>query len=227
MNSIEFIEKFIHQEIELYGDELAITFSETERKSDTDQPAWQETDNLNAFSDIINTCTLCPLAKQRNHFVFGNGNPDADIMIIGDKPGPEDDKSGLIFVGPDGKLLDKILDAIGLKRWDVYLCNLVKCQPEENRSPQPFEIDRCRPYLLKQIELIDPSFILCLGHLAATSILEKNRPMEQLRGEVIKLGERRVIVTHHPGTLLKNRDLKRETWHDVQLLQKLYNQKTG
>ncbi len=226
MDSIKGVEQFLKQEIELYGDELALAQQHGDSEPKRVISDWQDSTDLNAFENAINTCILCPLGRQRTHFVFGNGDPNADILVVGDKPALQDDEEGLIFMGPDGKLLDRILAAIDLKRQSVYLCNLVKCRPEENRAPQKAEIDCCYPYLQKQIDLVDPAFILCLGQQAANTLLANEDSLQAMRGKVNTYRGRRVIVTHHPLALLNNTSLKRQAWQDVQLLQELYNQKT-
>jgi DNA polymerase len=164
------------------------------------------------------------LGATRTNFVFGSGNPEADIMVVGEAPGADEDAQGLPFVGRAGQLLTKILESIELPREEVYICNIMKCRPPNNRKPLVQETDECEPYLWKQIELIKPKFILALGLTAANTLLKNKESMSALRGKVHDYHGIRMIVTYHPAALLRNPEWKRSTWEDVKYLRSLYDQ---
>ena len=172
---------------------------------------------------MICTCQKCPLGQSRTRFVFGVGDPNADIVVIGEAPGADEDASGEPFVGLAGQLLNKILAAIHLKREDVFICNILKCRPPGNRTPERFEVEQCEPYLLKQLELIKPKFILALGLTAANTLLNRKARMGELRGTIHDYHGIRVVVTYHPAALLRNQQWKRPAWEDVQMLRRLYD----
>ncbi len=154
----------------------------------------------------------------RKNFVFGEGNPEAAIVVIGEAPGAEEDMQGRPFVGRSGKLLDKILEAIGFSRKDVFICNIIKCRPPENRNPHPDEIESCMPWLGMQLEIIKPKILLLLGRVAANTILDNRQSMGSLRGRIIRWNNYDVIVTYHPAALLRNPNWKRHCWEDVKML---------
>lgn len=189
-----------------------------------DGEAWEKTSTLDELNKLINNCTKCVLHKGRNNFVFGSGNPNAKVMVIGEGPGAEEDKQGLPFVGRAGQLLTDILKAIKFSREEVYIANIVKCRPPENRTPLPDEMDTCLPYLKKQIDLIKPKMILCLGLTAAKGLLKKKESLTKLRGEVFDYNGIKVMVTFHPAALLRNPNWKRDCWIDVQKFRKLYDE---
>jgi DNA polymerase len=172
---------------------------------------------LKIFEESIADCQLCPLGKTRNKFVFGVGNPNADIMLIGEGPGAEEDAKGEPFVGRAGQLLNDILKAIKLCREIVYIANIVKCRPPNNRTPISFEIETCLPHLHKQIELINPKFILCLGSTAALGLLGKKESLGKMRLRVYDFLDKKVVVTYHPAALLRNPAWKKDCWEDVKL----------
>lgn len=180
--------------------------------------------SLDEFNNEINTCILCGLGETRNKFVFGDGNPNADLMLIGEAPGAEEDKSGIPFVGRAGKLLNDILIAIGFNREDVFIANILKCRPPNNRDPLPAEREVCKPYLYKQIDLIKPKVILCLGKIAANVLLDNNESLTKMRGSVHEINGIKTMVTYHPAALLRNPNWKRPTWEDVQKVKKLYDE---
>lgn len=180
--------------------------------------------SIDEFNKQINTCQLCGLAETRNKFVFGDGNPNADLMLIGEAPGAEEDKSGIPFVGRAGKLLNDILIAIGFRREDVFIANILKCRPPNNRDPLPSEREVCKPYLYKQIDLIKPKVILCLGKVAANVLLDNNESLTKMRGNVYEINGVKTFVTYHPAALLRNPNWKRPTWEDVQKVKKLYDE---
>jgi len=169
-------------------------------------------------------CLKCPLGNTRNKLVFGTGNHNADIMVIGEGPGADEDMQGEPFVGRAGKLLTDILKAINFSREEVYIANIVKCRPPGNRNPLPAEMEKCFPYLKKQIDLIRPKLILCLGLISANAILGNKLSMGKMRGNVYEFNGIKVMVTYHPAALLRNPNWKRETWTDVQIFRKLYDE---
>lgn len=184
----------------------------------------EDVTSLEQFNTKICGCMKCPLGATRTNFVFGSGNANADIMVIGEAPGADEDEQGLPFVGRAGQLLTKILESVELGRDDVYICNILKCRPPNNRKPLASETDQCEPYLWKQIELIKPKFILALGLTAANTLLKNKESMTQLRGRIHDYQGIRTIVTYHPAALLRNPDWKKHTWEDVKFLRKLYQE---
>jgi DNA polymerase len=164
------------------------------------------------------------LHKNRTNFVFGSGNPNAKVMVIGEGPGAEEDKQGLPFVGRAGQLLTDILKAIKFEREEVYIANIIKCRPPENRTPSPEEMDTCIPYLKKQISLIQPKMILCLGLTAAKGLLRKKESLTALRGKFFDYEGIKVMVTFHPAALLRNPNWKRDCWEDVKKFRKMYDE---
>lgn len=185
---------------------------------------WQKTENLEKLYSLIKDCTKCRLHEGRNKFVFGVGNPNADVLVIGEGPGAEEDKQGEPFVGRAGMLLNDILKAINFAREEVYIANIVKCRPPSNRTPLPDEMDTCLPYLLKQLELIKPKLILCLGLTAAKGLLKKRESLTKLRGNLYEFAGAKVMVTFHPAALLRNPNWKKDCWEDVKKFRKLYDE---
>jgi len=185
---------------------------------------WEAADNLEDLNRLICNCTKCDLHKGRNKFVFGVGNPKADVLLIGEGPGAEEDKQGEPFVGRAGHLLNDILKAINFTREEVYIANIVKCRPPGNRTPLPGEMDSCMPYLSKQIELIKPKLILCLGLVAAGALLKKKDSLGKMRKKIFEFNHTKVMVTYHPAALLRNPNFKRDCWEDVKAFRKLYDE---
>ena len=179
---------------------------------------------LAELNEAICNCLNCSLGNTRNKFVFGSGNINADVLVIGEGPGKDEDEQGLPFVGRAGKLLTDILAAIKFSRDEVYIANIVKCRPPGNRVPLPEEMDACIPYLKKQIELIQPKLILCLGLTAAQGLLKKRDTLGNLRGKVFDFENRKVIVTYHPAALLRNPAWKKDCWEDVKKFRRLYEE---
>jgi DNA polymerase len=189
---------------------------------------WTNTKNLEALDSAINSCMKCGLGKTRIKFVFGVGNPRADVVVVGEAPGADEDEKGEPFVGRAGQLLNKILEAVHFKREEVFICNILKCRPPNNRDPQTEEIDCCEPYLWKQLELIKPKMILCAGRIAGQSLLKTNDSLTLLRGKVHDYRGIPLMVTYHPAALLRNPNWKRPCWEDMQQFRKLYDEmKTG
>jgi len=185
---------------------------------------WEKAQNLEELNELIKDCTKCPLHKSRNKFVFGVGNPDAEVMVVGEGPGAEEDRQGEPFVGRAGKLLNDILKAIKFEREEVYIANIVKSRPPGNRTPTSDEMDACFPYLNKQIELIKPKLILALGLTAAQGLLRKRDSLTKMRGNVYGYKGIKTMVTYHPAALLRNPHWKRGCWEDVQKFRKLYEE---
>ena len=184
---------------------------------------WESDSNLNDLDRHICTCTKCRLGATRTKFVFGVGNPDADVLVIGEAPGADEDAQGEPFVGRAGQLLNKILAAVNFKREEVYIANILKCRPPNNRRPSPDEVEQCEPYLWKQIELIKPKFILCLGLTAAQTLLKTEESLTSLRASIHNYHGVPTFVTYHPAALLRNPNWKRPAWEDVQKLRKMYD----
>ena len=178
---------------------------------------------LEQFHQEICECTTCPLGHTRQRFVFGSGAADAGIMFIGEAPGADEDRQGLPFVGKAGQLLTKIIEAMQLQREDVYICNVLKCRPPNNRDPLPEEIAACEPHLKKQIEIVRPAIICALGRIASQALLKTQTPMGRLRGSLHEYEGIPVIVTYHPAALLRNAAHKRDTWEDVKWLRREYD----
>jgi DNA polymerase len=185
---------------------------------------WELSKDLDDLNNLICKCQKCQLGETRNKFVFGSGNPNADALVIGEGPGADEDAQGLPFVGRAGKLLTDILKAINFSRDEVYIANIVKCRPPGNRTPYPQEMDTCIPYLKKQIELIKPKTILCLGLTAAQGLLKKKESLTNMRGKIFEFEKIKVMVTYHPAALLRNPNWKRGCWEDVKKFRKLYDE---
>jgi DNA polymerase len=177
--------------------------------------------NLAELSTAVSTCTACPLHASAKNPVPGEGNASADLMFVGEAPGATEDELGRPFVGAAGQLLDKIIGAIKLSRNDVYICNVLKHRPPGNRNPMPDEVQACSPFLLRQIELIQPKVIVALGTFAAQTLLNTKEGIGKLRGKVHRYYGVPLVVTYHPAALLRNPGWKRPTWEDVQLARKL------
>ncbi len=186
--------------------------------------SWMESVSFEAFSDDIKDCQKCKLlARTRKQVVFGTGNPKADIVVVGEAPGADEDEQGKPFVGRAGRLLTDILKAINFTREEVFICNILKCRPPENRNPLPDEIANCEPYLFKQLEMIKPKLILAVGTFAAQTLLRTKDPLGKLRGKFHSYKGIKMMVTYHPAALLRNPNWKKPTWEDVQLLRKEYD----
>jgi DNA polymerase len=188
---------------------------------------WQKAESIPELDKMICDCKNCRLGNLRKNFVFGTGNPEAKVVLVGEAPGADEDREGKPFVGRAGKLLTDILSAIKFSRDEVFICNILKCRPPENRNPLPDEIKECEPYLIKQLELLKPSLILALGTFAAQTLLRSNLPLGKLRGKFYDytINDRKIklLVTYHPAALLRNPNWKKPTWEDVQLFRKEYD----
>jgi uracil-DNA glycosylase family 4 len=177
---------------------------------------------LAAVRADIGDCTRCKLhGLGRRQIVFGVGNPDADLMFVGEAPGADEDIQGIPFVGRAGQLLTKIIEAIGLKREDVYIANVIKCRPPQNRNPDPDEVDTCEPFLFQQVDIIKPKVIVALGTFAARALLRTLDPISRLRGRVYEYRGAKLIPTFHPAYLLRNPASKRDVWEDMKVVRGL------
>jgi uracil-DNA glycosylase len=173
-------------------------------------------DTLLRIREDLGECTRCKLHKHRHSIVFGDGNPKAELVFVGEGPGADEDAQGLPFVGRAGKLLTQMIEAMGLQRKDVYICNVVKCRPPENRTPEDDEISTCSPFLLRQLEVISPKVIVCLGAVAAKTLLQTNRGISHFRGQWLDYRNSKLMATYHPAYLLRNPNAKPEVWKDLQ-----------
>lgn len=171
---------------------------------------------LKIQQDIGPDCTRCKLHKARHTIVFGDGSANAKLVFIGEGPGADEDAQGLPFVGRAGKLLTQMIEAMGLQRKEVYICNVVKCRPPENRTPEPDEVAACSPYLLRQVDVINPKVIVCLGAVAAKTLLNTTRGISSFRGEWLEWRGRKLMATYHPAYLLRNPPAKAGVWKDLQ-----------
>jgi|SRR5437867_3503118 len=217
------VQRYLEQQQDLFGDTVY-----TDRKPATapeiPDEAWTHAPSLEALNEQICGCLKCPLGHTRTNFVFGVGNARSKVMFIGEAPGADEDAQGEPFVGRAGQLLNKIIEAVDMKREEVYICNILKCRPPNNREPQPSEMELCTPYLVKQIELIGPSFIICLGRTAAQWILQTTESLGALRGRIHDYHGIRLIVTYHPAALLRNPNWKRPAWEDMKMFKRLYEE---
>ena len=211
------VKKYIKQYIELFGDEIYTHIKDTYAQNDNDYDSSYKT--LYSFKTSIENCDKCNLSLTRNKFVFGSGDPNADLLLIGEGPGEKEDSEGEPFVGRAGKLLDKILQSIGYVRdKNVFITNIVKCRPPENRNPLPSEIEKCNPYLVNQIDLIKPRLIVALGKVAGQTLLKQNMLIKEMRKKTHQYNSIPLVITYHPAALLRNPSLKVDAWEDFQYI---------
>ena len=178
-------------------------------------------DALRAIQEEIGDCTRCPLAYAgRRTIVFGDGDPNARLMFVGEGPGADEDASGVPFVGKAGQLLNNMIKAMGLRREDVYIANIIKCRPPGNRTPERDECETCSPFLMRQISTIKPKVVVALGAVAARTLLAINAPMSELRGHWYDFRATKLAVTYHPAFLLRDPRQKKEAWKDLQMVMK-------
>lgn len=178
--------------------------------------------SLDTLRDYVATSILVPIDAERTNAVFGVGNPEADIMLVGEAPGADEDQKGEPFVGRAGQLLDKMIAAIQLSRNDLYITNMIKSRPPQNRDPTPDEIAAHLPILFRQMSVIQPKLILCLGRIASQTLLGTSAPLGQLRGQAHPYHGSTLLATYHPAALLRNQSWKRPAWEDLKLLRQLY-----
>jgi uracil-DNA glycosylase len=215
----------IRQWLETYRD-LGITEFYKEAHSARPQVINPETlGNLDALRlTEIGDCTRCKLHKKRKTIVFGEGNPSAQLMLIGEAPGADEDLQGRPFVGRAGQLLMKMIEAIGFQRSDVYIANVLKCRPPENRNPEADEIAECSPFLFKQISMIQPKLIIALGTFSAQLLLNSKSTISALRSRVYDMPYGRVVATYHPSFLLRSPQMKPQAWEDLKLVKRILDE---
>jgi uracil-DNA glycosylase family 4 len=190
------------------------------------KPAYQDTgtagiESLDQIQSRLGDCRRCPLSEKRTRLVFGEGDPAARLVFVGEGPGLEEDQQGRPFVGPAGQLLDKIIAAMHLRRDQVYICNVVKCRPPSNRNPEPEEVAICKPFLERQLAAIQPQAICTLGAVAAHALLESSTPVSALRGRFHMYKNIPLMPTFHPAYLLRNPEQKRAVWEDLKKIMAL------
>jgi DNA polymerase len=200
--------------------------SSLEKLADWGAALRQNYETLQAIRLDLGDCQRCRLAKDRKNIVFGSGSPAAKLIFVGEGPGYEEDQQGEPFVGAAGQLLTKIIEAIHLHRAEVYICNIVKCRPPQNRNPQPDEIKTCFQFLNRQIAAIRPDFICALGSIAAQTLLNTAVPISRLRGRFHEYKGIKLLPTYHPAYLLRNSEKKRDVWEDMKVLMKEYPYET-
>ncbi len=243
-NLLKSIRNFLKQEEETYGpfriptdvassaparigEPLAEPQTPNDPKTANEPQTLSESQTLDQLKRICINAEELRTDLENTNLVFGTGNPNADVMFIGEAPGSEEDKQGEPFVGRAGQLLNKILAAIDFQRDDVYIANILKHRPPNNRDPLPDERQRSLPYLYRQIDLIQPRWIVCLGRVSVQTLLDTTRPMKELRGKFHPFRNGiELMVTYHPAALLKNPAWKRDTWEDVKMLRERYDEMT-
>ena len=186
-------------------------------------PNTPSVETLEEIRRELGKCSRCKLHRTRRTLVFGEGNEKAKLMFVGEGPGYDEDVQGRPFVGKAGQLLTKIIQSINLQREEVYITNIIKCRPPQNRNPEPDEIECCKPFLLKQINAIQPQIICALGTFAAQSLLKTDTKISALRGRFYELEGIKVIPTYHPAYLLRNPDRKKEVWEDMKMISEWLN----
>ena len=192
-----------------------------------DDAPYKDMETLDAVEAWVNANPLVPIDEERENAVFGVGRPEADLVVIGEAPGADEDKQGEPFVGRAGKLLDKILDAINFEREDIYITNILKSRPPRNRDPHEDEVEAHIPILYKQLALIHPAIILCVGKVATNTLLDRRSALGSLRGKEHDFYGIPVMATYHPAALLRNPNWKRPTWEDMKLLRTRYDELTS
>lgn len=201
----------VAEQLKFFAD-LGVTHLRIEQASQVQE---KPTVSLEQIRDDLGDCKRCKLHSGRRNIVFGTGNSDADLMFVGEAPGADEDLQGLPFVGRAGQLLTRIIEAIGLRREQVYIANILKCRPPGNRDPQPDEVESCEPFLFRQIEAVHPMIIVALGRYAAQTLLRSTTPISKLRGRFVEYRGGLLIATFHPSYLLRNPSAKREVWEDM------------
>ncbi|MFA5336181.1 MAG: uracil-DNA glycosylase [Candidatus Omnitrophota bacterium] len=179
---------------------------------------------LSEVKKEVFSCKACPLHKTKTNYVFSDGSETAKLMFVGEAPGADEDLQGVPFVGRAGQLLTKMIEAMGLKRQEVYICNVLKCRPPENRSPLPEEVKACKGYLVSQIDIVSPKVICCLGKHAAQALLDTDVPITKVRGREMEFNGKLMIPTYHPAYLLRNPPAKKEVWEDLKKIMKILSE---
>jgi DNA polymerase len=208
------MEDALRQGIKTEG--VPVPILQTPKQASKEAPAVGK--ELPAIRAELGECTRCKLHRGRKQLVFGVGDPKAELMFVGEAPGRDEDIQGEPFVGRAGKLLTDIIEAIGLSRKDVYICNVIKCRPPENRNPDPDEIEQCEPFLKAQIDSVRPKLICTLGKFAAQTLLKAETPISKLRGHFFEYNGVPLMPTYHPAFLLRNPAAKKDVWEDMKLL---------
>ena len=225
-NYLDYCQQIGINEIPFKEKELEVSNKQSENSGDA-QPLNENfisslpKQSLEEIKEDLGDCTRCKLHETRTNIVFGEGNPKARLVFIGEGPGRDEDVSGRPFVGRAGKLLTRIIQAMGLERDDVFICNVVKCRPPNNRNPEADEVACCEQFLFRQIRSIEPEVIVCLGSVATGLLLKlKNFKMGQLRGTFHQYGSSKLMITYHPAALLRNPNFKKPVWEDMQIVMK-------
>ena len=217
--------RYFKQYRELFGNEIFLQLKNYSIISDNSQKKKKRKSNsydLISFNDEIKNCLKCDLGKTRKNFVFGVGDFNASLLLVGEAPGEQEDLSGEPFVGRAGKLLDKMLTAINRSREnDVFICNVLKCRPPDNRDPSKEEISKCEPYLVNQIDLIQPKLIVALGRVAGKTLLGVDKSLKDMRNTIHSYHGTNLIVTYHPAALLRNSNWKPDAWNDFKWIRTL------
>lgn len=220
-----FVLEQIRERLRFYASLTSFGFPRTaESEAPAPKPAPAPSARIETLEEIraeLGDCTRCRLFEKRTTIVFGVGNPKAELMFIGEGPGYEEDRQGLPFVGAAGQLLTKIIQAIDLTREQVYITNIVKCRPPNNREPEPDEAEACRPFLDRQIDAVRPKVICALGRVSALSLLRTDEGITRLRGRVFSYRGAKLVPTYHPAFLLRNPGMKRQCWEDMKLVRRL------
>ncbi len=218
----DFYRRDVNAPIEAAIEEMPPPSLQTSSQASTfDEPQMTPERALRAIREDIGDCTRCVLHKQgRRQIVFGVGNPRADIMFVGEAPGADEDIQGEPFVGRAGQLLNNMISAMGIRREDVYIANIIKCRPPGNRTPEREECETCSPFLMRQIEVVKPKIIVALGAVAAKTLLGVNDAMINLRGQIYDFKNTKLAVTYHPAYLLRDPRQKKEAWKDLQMVMK-------
>jgi DNA polymerase len=184
-------------------------------------------EDLDTVRAVAERCVRCQLHETRQHVVFADGSPDARVMCVGEAPGANEDETGLPFVGRAGQLLDRLLLSVGFRREDVYICNVIKCRPPGNRNPLEEEIERCSPFLRRQVALVAPEVIVAFGTFASRTLLDMRESLGRMRGRTHSYGGVPLIVTYHPAALLRNPNWTRPAWEDLQRVRRLLEEDAG
>jgi len=216
------VKSYVEDQVEMgFSEAPASKQSGANGESDSASSALYE--SMEDIRNAVENCQLCPLCETRNNVVFGDGSEDAKLVFVGEAPGSDEDRQGKPFVGRSGQKLTQIIEAMGLSRSDVYITNVLKCRPPGNRNPMPDEIRACEPYLIAQLQLIEPRVICALGTFAAQTLLRSDRRISRLRGQFHVYQGIKLMPTYHPAYILRNPKFKRDVWNDVQMIMVEYN----
>jgi len=210
------VEKYLKQQMELFGDELILT-------EEPGKVIINPIEKLNEIKKAVENCKKCNLHKTRTNTVFGSGNLQADIVFIGEAPGRDEDLQGKPFVGRAGMLLNRLFKMVGIDRNEVFIGNVLKCRPPNNRTPSSFEISQCEPYLIAQLQLINPKLIVCLGLTAAKALLKMEYTLGQFRRSIFKYHNIDLMVTYHPAAVLRNPNLEKAIVEDFEKIKEIYS----